>query len=62
LRYVEGVVAEQGVRVDHATMHRWAVKILPVLVSAFRRRKRPVGESWRVDESYLRVGGQWKYL
>jgi transposase-like protein len=43
-------------------MHRWAVKILPVLVSAFRRRKRPVGESWRVDESYLRVGGQWKYL
>ena len=28
----------------------------------FRRRKRPVGRSWRMDETYVKVGGQWKYL
>ncbi|SIT47973.1 hypothetical protein BN2475_860030 [Paraburkholderia ribeironis] len=38
-------------------MHRWAIKLLPVLEKAFRRRKRPVGKSWRMDETYIRVKG-----
>ena len=38
------------------------MKMLPVLAAAFRRRKRPVGKSWRMDETYVTVGGQWKYL
>lgn len=53
---------ECGVFVDHTTIHRWALKILPVLAAAFRRHKRPVGNSWRMDETYVLVGGQWKYL
>ena len=48
--------------VDYATVHRWAIKILPVLAAVFRRRKRPVGVSWRMDESDIKVAGQWKYL
>jgi transposase-like protein len=48
--------------VDHATVHRWALKVLPVLAAVLRRRKLPVGPSWRVDETYVLVGGQWKYL
>ena len=55
-------MAERGVSVDHATVHRWSIKILPVLAAVFRRRKRPVGMSWRMDETYIKVGGQWKYL
>ena len=43
-------------------MHRWAIKILPVLAAVFRRRKRPVGVSWRMDETYTKVAGEWKYL
>ena len=62
LRHIEGMMAERGVFVDHATVHRWAIKILPVLGAVFRRRKRPVGTSWRMDETYIKVGGQWKYL
>ena len=62
LRNLEEMMAERGVRVDHATVHRWALKILPVMAAVFRRRKLPVGPSWRVDETYVRVGGQWKYL
>jgi putative transposase len=62
LRNLEEMMAERGVLVDHATVHRWALKMLPALAKVFRRRKHPVGRTWRVDETYVRVGGQWKYL
>lgn len=62
LRNLEEMMAERGISVDHSTVHRWAIKLLPVLERAFRRRKHPVGKSWRVDETYIKVKGQWKYL
>ena len=62
LRQIEETMAERGVLVDHATVHRWSIKILPVLTAVFRTRKRPVSRSWRMDETYIKVGGQWKYL
>jgi putative transposase len=62
LRHIEEMMAERGVLVDHATVHRWSIKILPILAAVFRRRKRPAGLSWRMDETYIKVGGQWKYL
>ena len=62
LRNLEEMMAERGVIVDHVTVHRWALKMLPVLGAVFRRRKRPVGSSWRMDETYVKVGGEWKYL
>ena len=62
LRNLEEMMAERGIDVDHSTVHRWALKLLPVLEKAFRCRKRPVGKSWRVDETYIKVKGQWKYL
>jgi transposase-like protein len=62
LRHIEEIMRERGVLVDHATVHRWALKILPVLAATFRRKKRPVGLSWRMDETYVKVAGQWKYL
>ena len=48
------MMAERGVFVDHAAVHRWAIQILPLLAAVFRRRKRPVGMSWRMDESVSR--------
>lgn len=62
LRHIEEMMQERGVLVDHTTVHRWAIKMLPVLAAVFRRRKRPVGLSWRIDETYIKVAGQWKYL
>ena len=56
LRNLEEMMAERGVLVDHATVHRWSLKMLPVLAKVFRRRKHPVGRSWRVDETYVLVG------
>ena len=62
LRHIEEMVAERGIEVDHSTVHRWVLKLLAVLEKAFRRRKRLVGKSWRMDETYIRVKGEWRYL
>jgi transposase-like protein len=62
LRHLEEMMAERGISVDHSTVHRWAIKVLPVLEKAFRRHKKAVGRSWRMDETYIKVRGQWKYL
>ena len=62
LRNLEEMMAERGVAVDHATVHRWALKVLPILAKVFRGRKRPIGRSWRMDETYIKIAGQWRYL
>jgi transposase-like protein len=61
-RPVEALMQERGVPVDHATVQRWVVKDSPLLEEAFHRRKRPVWLSWRMDETYIKVKGQWRYL
>ena len=43
-RNLEEMMAERGVLVDHATVHRWALKMLPVLAAVFRGRKLPAGK------------------
>ena len=62
LRNLEEMMAERGVSVDHSPVRRWAIKLLPVLEKAFRRRKHLVCKNWRVDETYIKVKGHWKYL
>ena len=61
-RHVEELMAERGVSVDHATINRWVLKYSPKLEEGFHYRKRPVGKSWRMDETYIRVKGEWCYL
>jgi putative transposase len=61
-RHVEELMLERGVSVDHSTVNRWVIKYSPQLEEAFHRRKRPVWVSWRMDETYIRVKGEWRYL
>src|SRR5207342_952871 len=61
-RHVEELMEERGVPIDHATIQRWVVKYSPLLEAAFHRRKRPVWVSWRMDETYIKVKGEWRYL
>jgi putative transposase len=61
-RHVEELMRERGIHVDHSTMNRWVIKYSPQLEEAFHRRKRPVRVSWRMDETYIKVKGEWHYL
>jgi putative transposase len=61
-RHVEELMLERGVHVDHSTINRWVVKYSPPLEEAFHRRKRPMWVSWRMDETYIKVKGAWRYL
>ena len=61
-RHVEELMEERGVEVDHSTINRWVIKYSPLLEEAFHRRKRQVWLSWRMDETYIKVNGQWRYL
>ena len=66
LRNLEEMMQERGVFVDHSTIHRWIIKLLPVLEVAFRKRKRKrgigaSGKSWRLDETYIKLRGEDRY-
>lgn len=53
---------ELGVSVAPSTVLRWVVRYVPEFEKCWQAYERPVGDSWRVDETYLKVGGQWMYL
>ena len=61
-RHLEEVMQERGVAVDHSTINRWVLKYSPQLEAVFHGRQRPVWMSWRLDETYIRVRGHWRYL
>ncbi len=53
---------ERGVEVDHSTINRWVLKYAPELEKRIRLHLRGTNDSWRVDETYIKVKGRWKYL
>ena len=61
-RDVQELMAERGVEVNYSTLNRWVVAYAPLLAAEAQRRKRGVGLSWRLDETYIKIRGQWKYL
>jgi len=61
-RDVEELLAERGVEVDHLAIYRWVQRFTPLLVEAARLCRRPVGNRWWIDETYVKVGGQWRYV
>ena len=60
-REIEEIQRERGVNVDHATINRWVIKFAPVLEHKARAKKKSVSASWRVDETYIKVKGEWLY-
>jgi transposase-like protein len=61
-RDVEELLAERGIEVDHVTVFRWVQRFAPEFAEAARARQHVIGDRWHVDETYLKVGGTWRYL
>ena len=61
-RQLEEMMGERGVAVDHSTLNRWVIKYAPEIEKQFRRHQRPVGRSWRMDETYVKIKGKSAYL
>src|SRR3981189_3248498 len=61
-RDVEELLAERGVHAAHVTVWRWVQRYAPELQRCLRRHLKPTNDSWRVDETYIRVKGKWRYL
>ena len=57
-RDVEELLAERGLSVDHVTVWRWVQRYAPEIQRRLRPRLRPTNDSWRVDETYIRVKGK----
>ncbi len=56
------MITEKGVEVDHSTINRWVLKFAPELDKRIRFFLNPTNDSWRVDETYVEVKEEWKYL
>jgi len=56
------MMQERGVEVDHSTINRWVLRYAPELDKRIRFHLRSTNDSWRVDETYIKVKGRWKYL
>ncbi len=61
-RNLEEIMIERGLSVDHTTIYRWVMIYAPELEKRSRNYLKPTNDSWRVDETYIKVKGKWKYL
>jgi transposase, IS6 family len=61
-RNLEELMAERNLAVDHVTVWRWVQRYAPELDRRCRRELRLTNRSWRVDETYVRIAGEWTYL
>ena len=56
------MMAKPGVEVDRSTINRWVLAYAPAIERRLRRFRKPHCGSVRVDETYIKVRGQWRYL
>ncbi len=61
-RNLEEMMLERGLKVDHSTIGRWVLTYSPEIERRTRRYLKPTNDSWKVDETYIKVNGDWKYL
>ena len=61
-RDLEEMMSMRGAKIDHSTLQRWVIRFVPLIDQQVRKRKKPVGSSWRMDETYIKLRGKWVYL
>ena len=61
-RNLQEMMLERELEVDHSTINRWVLDYAPELDRRYRSHLKSNNDSWRVDETYVKVKKQWKYL
>ncbi len=61
-RNLEEMMQERGLDICHTTIYRWVLEYSPKLNRGLRKYLKPTGDSWRVDETYIKLKGKWMYL
>src|ERR671915_1036185 len=61
-RDLEEMMVERGLKVDHTTIYRWVQQYAPELAKRCKPHLKQTTDSWRVDETYIKVKGEWLYL
>src|SRR5215470_16401508 len=61
-RDLRAMMAERGIEVTHTTIMRWVQRYVPEFEKRWQRFARSVGNSWRIDETYIKLKGKWIYL
>ena len=56
------MMAERGVAIAHTTIMRWVMRYVPEFERRWHRFSRPIGSSWRVDETYISIKAKWRCL
>ncbi|WP_132247856.1 IS6 family transposase [Marinisporobacter balticus] len=61
-RNLQEIMSERGLSIAHTTIMRWVHEHAPIIDKKIRKYLKPTNDSWRVDETYIKVKGEWKYL
>lgn len=61
-REVSEIMSDRGIHVCHTTVYRWVKEYSQVIYCLWKKRNRLAGDSWRMDETYIKVKGKWHYL
>ena len=61
-RELEEMMIMRGAQVDHSTLQRWVKRFSRLIDKKVRARKKPVNDSWHMDETYIKLNGKWVYL
>ncbi|XMB85402.1 IS6 family transposase [Mycoplasmatota bacterium WC44] len=61
-RNLQEMMEERGLFLNHTTIYRWVIEYSPILNRGLRKHLKKTSDSWRVDETYIKVNGRWTYL
>lgn len=61
-REVSEIMSDRGINVCHTTIYRWVQEYSQVIYCLWKKKNKQIGDSWRMDETYVKVKGKWHYL
>ena len=61
-RELEEMMSIRGAKIDHSTLQRWVKRFVYLIDKRVRKRKKTVNESWKMDETYIKLNCKWVYL